>query len=80
MQTVLFFDSAAAKYGDVAAQGENRDVFAAYGCAPSKSARIPSVGGCVPPPRVMTVLMENKTASPGSVMVRPPITEPLNSS
>lgn len=39
-----------------------------------------SLGGCVMPPPVMTVLMENKTASPGSVMVRPAITESLNSS
>lgn len=36
--------------------------------------------GCVVPPCVMTVLMENKTGSLGSVMVRLAITESLNSS
>lgn len=39
-----------------------------------------SLGGCVVPPYVMTVLMENKTGSLGGVMVRLAITESLNSS
>lgn len=39
-----------------------------------------SLGGCSATPLVMTPLMENKTASLGSVMVKPHITDSLNSS